>query len=517
MTEAPFRAAMNLARPLAETARRLPEAPALVWRDVTLTWAELDAQASALAAALAARGLGQGDRLLFHAPNGPEMVAAMYAAFRLGAVWVPVNFRCAPGEMAHFASLSGAKALIGHADFPEHLAAARAALPAGAPVLTIGQDFAAALAPGGAVPEAVVAPADPAWFFFTSGTTGKPKAAVLTCGSLAHNLAAQLADLMPGLDESHASLVIAPLSHGAGAHLLPQVARGAVSVLMPGASFDAAQALALIEAHRITNMFTVPTIVKLLVEHPDAARRDLTSLRHVVYAGAPMYQADLERAWARIPGALVQYYGLAEATGTVTALGPAAHARALADPALAGTCGTPRAGMWVSIRDPQGHELPAGTVGEVCVAGPAVFGGYHANPSATAEALAGGWLHTGDLGRFDARGHLYLTGRLSEMYISGGSNIYPLEIEDKLLEHPGLAEVAVVGIPDPDWGEVGAAFFAVRPGQGLDAQALAAHAARVLPRYKLPRRWHQLPELPKSPYGKILKRELKRLALEGGA
>lgn len=508
-----FRAAMNLAYPLAQTARRLPDGPALIWREQVVSWGALDRQVDALAAALAARGVGQGNRLLCHAPNCLGMVVAMMASFRMGAVWVPVNFRCAPDEMHHFAGISGAAAMIGHVDFPAHVEAARAVLPAAAPILILGRDFDAVIdAHAGQRPEpARVAPADPAWFFFTSGTTGKPKAAMLTCGSLAHNLTAQLADLMPGLDESHASLVLAPLSHGAGAQLLPQVARGAVSVLMPGVSFDAGVALDLIERHRITNMFTVPTLVKLLMEHPDAARRDLSSLRHVVYAGAPMYQADLEQAWSRIPGALVQYYGLAEATGTCTVLSPADHARMMADPTLAGTCGVARSGTWITIRDPEGREVPTGEVGEVCIAGPAVFGGYHGNPAASEAALRDGWLHSGDLGKLDARGFLTLTGRLSDMYISGGSNIYPVEIEDKLLRHPEVAEVAVVGVPDADWGEVGAAFFVARPGTALDETALAEFAAGVLPRYRLPRHWRSLPDLPKSPYGKVLKRELKQM------
>lgn len=505
-------AAMNLAQPLSQTAGRLPDHPALIWRDAVLTWRALDDQVHALACALAARGITQGDRLLFHAPNCTAMIVAMFASFRLGLVWVPVNFRCAPDEMQHFAAVSGAKAMIGHIEFPAHIDAARAFLPPEAPILTIGEDFEATLAAhaGQRRAAAVVALADPAWLFFTSGTTGKPKAAILTCGSIAYNLTAQLADMMPGLDESHASLVLAPLSHGAGAQLLPQVARGAVSVLMPGASFDAAVALELIERHRITNMFTVPTIVKLLVEHPDAERRNLTSLRHVVYAGAPMYQADLERAWARIPGALVQYYGLAEATGTCTALSPEQHAEMLTDPTLAGTCGLPRSGTWISIRDPAGKEVPVGEVGEVCIAGPGVFAGYHGNPTASEAALMGGWLHSGDLGRVDERGFLYLTGRLSDMYISGGSNIYPIEIEEKLLRHPEIAEIAVVGIPDPDWGEVGAAFFVARPGTALNGAILAEYAATVLSRYKLPRHWLSVPDLPKSPYGKVLKRELRQ-------
>ncbi len=508
------RLAMNLAWPLRQTAKRLPGAPALIWRDVRVSWRELDARVSALTAALGARGVGHGDSLVIHSPNCIDMVVAMFATFRLGAIWVPANFRCAPDELDHIIRVSNARAMIGHADFPAHLDAARRFLPERSALLVIGGTGEGSLADaeaahaGADIPEAAMQPSDPAWFFFTSGTTGKPKAAVLTCGSLAHNIAAQLADLMPGLDDSHASLVLAPLSHGSGAHLLPQVARGAPSVLMPALQFDAAEALRLIEVHRVTNMFTVPTILKMLVEHPAVREYDHSSLRHVVYAGAPMYQADLERAAAELGEVLVQYYGLAEATGTVTALSPAQHRLVLESPDRIGTCGVARAGTWVSVRDGDDKELPAGEVGEVCVAGPAVFAGYHGNPDASAETLRGGWLHTGDLGRFDGEGFLYLTGRVSEMYISGGSNIYPLEIEDKLLEHPALSAIAVLGVPDPAWGEVGAAFYVTWPDTTLTPEEIATYAANRLARYKVPRFWWPVEDLPKSPYGKVLKRVL---------
>ncbi|MCC5989230.1 MAG: AMP-binding protein [Pararhodobacter sp.] len=514
---------MNLAWPLAQTARRFPQRAGLIWRETVLSWHEIDSKVSALAAALSALGLGPGERLMIHSPNCPEMVLTMFACFRLGAVWVPTNFRCAPDEIGHVVATSGARVLVCHSDFPAHAAAARAALPEGAPVLSIGEagfadttvQAAIAAHDGIAVGHAPVTPDDPAWFFFTSGTTGKPKGAVLTCGTLAFNITAQLADMMPGLDETHASLVVAPLSHGAGAHLLPQVARGAVSVLMPDARFDAAEAIRLIEAHRITNLFTVPTIVKMLVEHPALARHDHSSLRHLVYAGAPMYQVDQQRAHERLGEVLVQYYGLAEATGTVTVLTPRQHRLVMADANKAGTCGVARSGTCVSLRGRDGSEVPVGEVGEVCVAGPAVFAGYHGDAAASAEALRDGWLLTGDLGRFDAEGFLYLTGRVSEMYISGGSNIYPREIEEKLLEHPGIVEIAVLGVPDPDWGEVGAAFYVCRPDAQTDPETLASYAATRLARYKLPRHWTPVEELPKSAYGKVLKRVLKQQFLTG--
>jgi len=362
------------------------------------------------------------------------------------------------------------------------------------------------------VADAPVQSDSPCWLFFTSGTTGKPKAAVLTHGQLGFVLTNHLCDLMPALTEDDGSLVVAPLSHGAGIHQLNVIARGAATVLMPSERFDAATAFALIEQHRLTNLFTVPTILKMLVEDPSVDAHDHSSLRYVIYAGAPMYGSDQARALQKLGSVLVQYYGLGEVTGCITVLPPRLHTpeEFAARPA---TCGIARTGMQISIQDDNGRALPDGEQGEVCVVGPGVFAGYLNNPDANAKSFRNGWFRTGDMGRMDAQGFLYLTGRASDMYISGGSNIYPREIEEKLLTHEALHEVAVLGIPDPKWGEIGVAVCVAKPGAQLDEAALLDWMGDKIARYKLPRRVFFWDELPKSGYGKVPK-ALVREALQ---
>lgn len=507
------RRVMNLANFLSQAARRFPERAGFVWGERSWTWREIDARASALAAALARRGIGKGDRVLIHSKNCNEMFEAMFATFRLGAVWVPTNFRLMPDEVAYLAIASGAKAFLCHGDFPEHAAAVAAAVPGLALLARIGTgafgeaEVGALIEAerGARVANADVVYDDPCWFFFTSGTTGKPKAAVLTHGQMAFVITNHLCDLMPGTTEEDASLVVAPLSHGAGVHQLTQVARGAKTVLLPSERFDVEEAWRLVAAHRITNLFTVPTILKMLVEHPAVDAHDHASLRYVIYAGAPMYRADQKTALARLGKVLVQYFGLGEVTGNITVLPPRLHEAEDGEHVKLGTCGFERTGMQVQIQDEAGNEVAPGAPGEICVCGPAVFAGYYNNPEANAKSFRNGWFRTGDLGHMDADGFVYITGRASDMYISGGSNIYPREIEEKILTHPAIAEVAVLGVPDKTWGEVGVAVCVARPGQAVEERELLAWMESKVSRYKLPKRVFFWEALPKSGYGKITK------------
>lgn len=514
---------MNLSGFLTQTARRLPDRPALVWGERTWTWAEMEARVTALAAGLRGLGLGKGDRVLVHAKNGNAMLEVMFATFRIGAVFVPTNFRLLPDEVVYLAQMSQAKAFICHADFPEHAATVPTQAPDLRTVISIGEaafgetstDALIEANAGAVSPPEPVSYDDPCWFFFTSGTTGRSKAASLTHGQMAFIVTNHLCDLMPGTTDADASLVVAPLSHGAGVHALTQVARGAKSILLPTDRFDIPQAWRLIAEHRVSNMFTVPTILKMMVEHPSAETADTTSLRFVIYAGAPMYRADQQRILTRLGKVVVQYFGLGEVTGCITALPPALH-----DPkdgwSREGTCGYPRTGVEVSIQGDDGRVLEPFETGEICVIGPAVFAGYHDNPEANAKSFRDGWFRTGDLGHMDREGFVYITGRASDMYISGGSNIYPREVEEKILTHPDIVEVAVLGVPDPQWGEVGHAVCVVRAGAALTEEDLLAWLAPKVARYKLPRRVHFWEALPKSGYGKVPKRMVRDAMADRG-
>ncbi|HEX6959391.1 MAG TPA: acyl-CoA synthetase [Ferrovibrio sp.] len=509
------RRVMNLAHFLTQNARRHGDRVGFVWGDRSWTWREIDGLVTALAAALAARGIGKGDRILVHSKNCDEMFWSMFAAFRLGAVWVPTNFRLMPDEVAYLATASGARAFLCHGDFPDHAAAVAEASRTLVFTWRIGEgtlgeaSVQQKIAAHGGTPvaDAEVEYDDPCWFFFTSGTTGRSKAAVLTHGQMAFVVTNHLCDLMPGTTEQDASLVVAPLSHGAGVHQLVQTARAVPTILLSSERFDIDEAFRLIEAHRVTNIFTVPTILKMMVEHPSIDRYDHSSLRYVIYAGAPMYREDQKAALKKLGKVLVQYFGLGEVTGNITVLPPALHDAEDGPHARIGTCGFERTGMQVSIQDDDGRELAPFETGEICVIGPAVFAGYYDNPEANAKSFRNGWFRTGDLGHMDEQGFVYITGRASDMYISGGSNIYPREIEEKILAHPTVSEVAVLGVPDPVWGEVGVAVCVLREDAAPIGEAeLADFLAAKVPRYKMPKRWFFWDALPKSGYGKIPKR-----------
>jgi len=516
----------NLARLLTHTARLFPDHIGLVQGAQRWTWAQIDQRVDALVAGLHALGLKKGDRILLQSRNNLAMFESAWAAFRMGCVWVPTNFRLTPQEVAYMGSASGAVAMIVESEFAAHADAVRAASPALQQVLWLGdtpiggQAYEALVQQhlGAAPQEATVAHDDPLWFFYTSGTTGHPKAGILTHGQMAFVVTNHLADLIPGTTENDCSIAVAPLSHGAGIHALLNVARGAATVLLPTEKMDPETVWRLIAQHRVSNLFTVPTIVKLLVEHPAVDHHDHSSLRFLVYAGAPMYRADQRLALHKLGPVLVQYFGLGEVTGCITVLPAHMHSPDDGSPnANIGSCGRPRTGMDLAILDADMAALPAGEVGEICVRGPAVFNGYHGNPEATAKALRGGWFHTGDLGRLDARGLLTITGRESDMYISGGSNVYPRECEDLLLEHPGVAEVAVLGMPDRTWGEVGVAVVVRRPGTPpVDGPALLAALDGKLARYRWPRQFVFWDALPKSGYGKITKKDVRALLIARG-
>ena len=504
---------MNLAHFLRQAARRHGNDIGFVWGERTWTWAELDLRVDAIAAALTACGVTKGDRVLVQSKNCNQLFESMFACFRLGAVWVPTNFRQSPAEVAYLGQASGASVMICGSDFPEHAAAVREAAEIRY-VISIGksefgEEYDALVSEhigDGPFETAPVEHDDPCWFFFTSGTTGRPKAAVLTHGQMGFVITNHLCDLMPGLTAADASLVVAPLSHGAGIHQLAQVARAVKSVLPGKERFDADEAWSLVERWRVTNMFTVPTIVKMLTEHPSVDAHDHSSLRYIIYAGAPMYREDQKHALRKLGKVLVQYFGLGEVTGNITVLPPALHDAEDGAGVRVGTCGYERTAMQVSVQDDQGRELPPGETGEICVCGLAVFAGYYNNPEANAKAFRNGWFRTGDLGHMDEQGFLFITGRASDMYISGGSNVYPRETEEKMLTHPAIAEVAIVGVPDRTWGEVGVAVVALQPGAALGERELLAWMEGKVARYKLPKRVFFWDELPKSGYGKITKK-----------
>ncbi|MCY0388983.1 acyl-CoA synthetase [Robbsia sp. Bb-Pol-6] len=510
---------MNLGDLLTQVARRHPNEPGFITPAGAHTWSEINRRVDTLCAALRAFGVEKGDRILVHSRNNLPLFESAYVAFKLGAVWVPTNYRVAPPEAAYLAKSSKARVMIYDRDFGPYVDAARAASPALMHVVAIGEPREnelsyEAMAIGGTAqtpfPAAEVDRDDPLWFFYTSGTTGSPKAGTLTHGQMAFVINNHLADLLPGISHRSRSLVVAPLSHGAGIHAIVNTARGAASVLPGSERLDPEEVWSLVQTHRVDNMFTVPTIVKMLTEHESVDRYDHSSLRFVVYAGAPMYRADQKHALSKLGRVLVQYYGLGEVTGNITVLPPALHEEEDDAPdCRAGTCGYARTGIEIAIFADDGRRLAPLETGEICVRGPAVFVGYDDNPEANEKAFKFGWFHTGDLGHLDDQGYLFITGRSSDMYISGGSNVYPREVEEALLMHDSVHEVAVLGMPDPKWGESGIAVVVCKGGHRPSPEQLLGHLEGRLARYKWPREFVFWDALPRSAYGKITKNDVR--------
>lgn len=513
----------NLAHFLTRNARRLADKPALIHENETISWAQLDARVSALSMAMLERfDVKAGDRVLVQSANNTQIIEVMLACWRIGAVWVPSNFRQRPDEVAYTAEKAEVTLMVCESDFPDHANACQNATQGLQNVICIGRGFGTpydaliAEYDGADVANADVDRDDPCWLFFTSGSTGRPKAVVLTHGQLTFTTLNHLNDLMPGSGPDDVSLVVAPLSHGAGMHLLVNIAAGASSVLLPRGKFDSAIAWKMVQEYGVTNMFTVPTIVKMLTEHPSVDNHDHSSLRYMIYAGAPMYREDQKYALTKLGLVLVQYFGLGEVTGAITVLPPRDHHLEDSPIARVGTCGIERTGIHVTIQDDAGQHLPAMATGEICVAGPAVCAGYYKDDEANAKAFRDGWFLTGDLGHMDAMGYLYITGRSSDMYISGGSNVYPREIEEVMLTHPALSEVAVLGIPDSRWGEVGLAVCVCNEGQSVNENELATLLIDKLAKYKLPNRYVFFDEMPKTGYGKVTKKLIRDVLIEKG-
>jgi acyl-CoA synthetase (AMP-forming)/AMP-acid ligase II len=325
---------------------------------------------------------------------------------------------------------------------------------------------------------------------------------MLSHGNLRAMQIAHLADFeVLGSDDSliHA----APMSHGSGLYILPYVARGARQVIPASGQFDPDEVLALCDAHPGCGLFLAPTMVRRLRLAAEASGTRPAGLRSIIYGGGPMYLEEISAALACFGPVLTQLYGQGEAPMTITGLARDAHM--LDDPRVLGSVGWPRSGVEVRIAGPDGTALPLGEIGEILCRGAVVMQGYWRDALASAAALEGGWLRTGDLGRMDADGLVTLAGRSKEVIISGGSNIYPREIEDVLLTHSDVAEVSVFGLPDPDWGEIVVAFVVAAPGGKADPAELDALCLARLARFKRPKSYRFVEALPKNAYGKVLK------------
>ncbi|WP_323785905.1 class I adenylate-forming enzyme family protein [Thalassovita sp.] len=500
---------MNIACWLERIAQIHPNRPALhLGRDCVSDYGDFHRKALQVAGWLRDKGIEPGDRVALFMKNCPDYLIAQYGAWYAGAAVVPINAKLHGREAAWIIENAAAKLSFTSPGLTEALAQAGAA----GKTVDIGSSAYAGIFqtdPTG-TPEPRD-PADLAWLFYTSGTTGRPKGVVIDHRMLMTMSLSYLADVDPvGADD--AVLYAAPMSHGAGIYNMVHVLMGARHICPPSGGFEEAEIFDLARHFGNVQMFAAPTMVKRMTQIARATGETGEGLRSVVYAGGPMYLADIIEAVDHFGPIFIQIYGQGEAPMGITALSrhdvaDRTHPRWKERLASVGRA---QSAVEVKIGDAEGRELPRGQAGEIMVRSDVVMPGYWQNPEATEKTIRDDWLLTGDVGFMDEDGYVTMQDRSKDMIISGGTNIYPREVEEVLLTHPAVAEVSVVGRPNAEWGEDVVAFVVMAEGAEMDQAALDAHCLDQIARFKRPKAYFTLNELPKNNYGKVLKTELRK-------
>jgi long-chain acyl-CoA synthetase len=476
------------------------------------TYAQWASRSAGLAQRMRQAGLQPGDRVLVFMRNHPRYLEALWAAWWAGLVVVPVNAKLHTAEVEWIVSNAQTRWAFVTSDIaPQALAGIERQVD------VERQEADALFAPVDdwqTVPVTKREPDDLAWLFYTSGTTGRPKGVMLTHRNLMTMGLTYFVDV-DAVAATDTIVYAAPMSHGCGLYAIPHLMAGARHAVPASGGVDPKELFALGRALGPLSTFAAPTIVNRLVDYAQAQHLSpadaAASFKTIVYGGAPMYVADIQRALKVMGPLFVQIYGQGETPMVATALSRG-HIADTVHPRHAerlGSVGVAQTPVQVRVCDAQGCDLPIGETGEILVRGDTVMAGYWRNPEATATTLRDGWLWTGDMGALDADGFLTLKDRSKDLLISGGSNIYPREVEEVLLTAAGVAEVAVVGGPDPEWGEVVVAFVVAQPGHRLSEDALDAHCLARIARFKRPKVYHFVDTLPKNNYGKVLKTELR--------
>lgn len=505
---------MRLEHLLAAHAVRSPDKVALIAGERQVTYSELHDGASALAAGLHRLGIGSGDMVLVYLPNGVEFVELMFAVLMVGAVVVPVNTRLTPKELAYFAQDSKPVAVAVHSDNIASLEPVKADLGAvrwivaGTPVDgTIG--FSELGKPSDTrLPEVPLA-AEDCMIMYSSGTTGKPKGAVVTHANFIVQHA-YLNALDWRISGDDVFLVTTPLAHRTGlARMMNSMCLGGTLVVMD--RFDPEAAINLIERHQISAAGMVPTVARMLLPLLQKSAARCASLRHIIVTGEAFPVEIKRQIIALLPQIRLHSFFAMTEVGAVTSLD---HEEQFTHP---NSVGRPTPGVQVKLVDDAGNEVSVGEPGEMLVrSGPpgrfTTMRGYYNRPEETAATIVDGWVHTGDMARFDLDGYLYIVDRKKDMVLSGGFNIYTKEVEQALLEHPAILDVAVVGAPDEIYGEAVVAFIEVRDGHALTAAMVAEHCKARIASYKKPKHIHFVKALPRNALGKVMKTELRDVA-----
>jgi len=489
-------------------AAQRPEAVALRQGEQALSYGALDERSNRLAQALLARGVRAGTRVAYLDRSSPEVIELLFAASKVGAVLVPLNWRLAPAELAAVLADAQAPVLIAGPDYCEIAADALQRLSPGPGLVVVGEEYERWLAPHEPRdPGGRGEPGDVIVQMYTSGTTGVPKGVLTTHGNLA--VTAQTS-LRWAFGERSVSLTPLPMFHIGGiGWAYCGLWHGATTVLVR--DFEPTAVLDVLERRRVTNAVLVPTMLQMLTAVPGAADRDYSTLRSIAYGAAPITTPVLKATLRTFGCGLVGLYGLTESTGGVVALEPEDHDPGGPREYLLRSAGRPYPWVELQIADPaSGDPLEPHRIGEVWLRGPNVTPGYFNRAAETAAALTeAGWLRTGDGGYVDEDGYLFLTDRIKDMIVTGGENVYPVEVEEALAQHSDVAEVAVIGVPHPHWGEAVKALIVPRPGARTRPDDLIAFARARLAGYKLPRTIDFVTDLPRTPSGKVLKRELR--------
>lgn len=506
---------MNIASWLARSAERYPQQAAIAHgTDLWCNYAEFARRAARTAHWLRAQGVQPGDRVVLFMHNTPEYLPLMWGIWWCGAVAVPVNAKLHEREAAWITGHSEARLALVDDARASGLQQALNELNATTQVqvqVQVQADHSFMQQADG--PQLALQPReddDPAWLFYTSGTTGRPKGVVLCARQLRGCALAYLASVQ-SVQRGDTMLHPAPLSHGGGMYHLPYVLNAGLNVVPRSDGFDPHEVLTLAAHWQQASFFAAPTMVRRLVDVARTLPERPKGLATIVYGGGPMYLADIEEALQVIGPHFAQIYGQGECPMTISVL-PKSDLLDTAHPRWRerlASVGHAQAMVEVKICNEAGTELPVGEVGEICVRSELVMAGYWRDPEATAKAIRHGWLQTGDVGRLDTDGYLSLLDRSKDLVISGGTNIYPREVEEALLTHPQVAEVSVIGRPDPEWGEVVVAFVVCR--EALSVAELDAHCLSQVARFKRPKHYHFVAALPKNNYGKVLKTELRTL------
>jgi acyl-CoA synthetase (AMP-forming)/AMP-acid ligase II len=514
---------MNAGDLLSNIALSHPDRVAWIWDGETRTYGETDRRANAFALHLGSLGVEPGDRVAVLSENRPEVMEAMFGCWKAGVAVAPLNARFTPTEVTYHLNDAEPRVLV----LGEELTATAMSVidqcPSVEHIIQIdGDPPARGIAwqevmeshPEARFESVMVDDGDLAWLAYTSGTTGKPKGAMLTHGVLVFEVLGMLADFFP-LTLENVGIHAAPLTHGSGHVALVFIAKGCSQVILSKSGFDVTSFLEQVERHGVNALFLVPTMVKMIVNHPDVTRRDLSSLKWVFYGGSPMYVDDLRRAQEVLGNIFIQGFGQTESPMTGTVLPAAEHDLDGPNAHRLASCGRARTGISIRIVDDEDRTVPNGEIGEICIRGGTVMAGYWRRQEETAEALRGGWLHTGDVGRMDEDGYVYILDRNKDMVISGGLNIYPREIEEVLIEHPAILEACVFGVPDPKWGEAVRAQVVLGDGKVATAEELLEHTRSRLARFKVPKVIEFVDAIPKTPYGKLDKKAVRLPYWEG--